>query len=179
MHVEDCKRLILENISKSTDEVSIYDFKLYRDVALSKEAVLEIDSFYEETLKLSNIKALNPFDFDYSINQLDEFCKKVRRERDSFLTHRAFARKIDNEKLVGLLSQCSAAQIGDIRGLYLTIYSYSNIDEFFMDDKDTLMDLKNRLCELQKTVESFDKIQLLQLQWFIENLDDILTKLHV
>lgn len=176
--VDECKRLIIENIKQTTDEDLIRDFSIYRTVALSKEASLEIESFSEEASKATNFKAQNLFDFDYSIECLVEFCKQVHKNRDFFVIHRAFARKIDNDKLVGLLSKCSASQISEIRGLYLTVYSFSNIDEFFMDDRDTLIDLKDKLCEFKNSIDCFDKIQLLQLQWFIENLNEILSKLH-
>lgn len=176
--VEECKKLILYNIQQTTDEESLRDFLLYRDFSLSQEATSETRSFSEEALKVANIKASNRFDFDYSISQLDEFCKYVYNQHDFLTSHHAFARRIDNEKLVNLLRQCSSAQIKEIRGLYLAIYSFENIYDFFMDDRDAILDLKKRLTELINNQQCFDKIQLLQLKFFIENLKDILTKLH-
>lgn len=176
--VDECKKLILENIRKTTEEVAIHEFSMYRDVALSKEAALEIESFGEEASRSADIKEMNLFDFDYSIGHLNEFCKMVQEKRDFFISRRAFARKIDNKKLVGLLPQCTAEHISEIRGLYLTVYSFSNIDEFFMDDRDALIDLKDRLCEFKNTAGNFDKIQHLQLQCFINNLNAILANLH-
>lgn len=176
--VDECKKLILDNIRQTTDENAMSDFTMYLNIALSTDAASEIKSFCEEALNVANNKARGLFDFDYSIEHVDEFCKQVYEQRNSFVNIRAFARKIDNEKLSKLLLQCSAAQISDIRGLYLAVYGFSNIDEFFMDDKDALLDLKDRLYKLNNLSNGFDRIQLLQLKFFIENLKDILAKLH-
>ncbi len=47
-----------------------------------------------------------------------------------------------------------------------------------MDDRDTIIDLKERINHLIETNSTFDKIQIMQLEWFIYNLDTILDKLQ-
>lgn len=95
-----------------------------------------------------------------------------------FVTQRVFARKIDNERLIKLLTKCNSYQIREISSMYSSIYSFSNINKFFMEDKASIIDLRERVGHLIKSETKFDKIQVMQLNWFFYNLDNIIDKLQ-
>ena len=47
-----------------------------------------------------------------------------------------------------------------------------------MEDKDTLIELKQKIENLVKTSTQFDKIQIMQLNYFIKNLEGIIDRLQ-
>ncbi|MCM1439947.1 MAG: KAP family NTPase [Roseburia sp.] len=176
--IEECKRLMLENIptvksDELADRISFHD-----SMQLEGNALVEFQNFKKAMLDAVNQSHLNSFDFDYSVENLQNFCEHIYANRDTFISHRVFARKIDNDKLIVLLQKCTAYQIREIYGLYSSVYSFSNIKEYFMEDKDTLNDLRQKISSLVDSSNVFDKIQIMQLNWFIYNLDEILNKLQ-
>ncbi len=175
--VDHCKKLMLENISKDTTD-DLADRLSYHDsIKLENSALIEFQAFKQEMLNAVKQKQKELFDFDYSINNLEKFCEQVREKRNKFPMQHTFAGKIDNEKLIQLLEQCSAYQIREIYSLYQSIYSFSNINEFFIEDKEFLMDLKQKIETLIQEKDFNDKIIMLQLKYFISTLDNILVRL--
>lgn len=176
--IDKCKQLMLKNIPKVTCDELADRLSFHDSMQLEGNALDEFQAFKQEMLKAVKQSQLNLFDFDYTVENLQSFCDQIYSKRDTFSSHRVFARKIDNERLVNLLSNCTAYQIRTINGLYRSIYSFSNINDYFMEDKDTLIDLRERLSYLVESKNTLDKIQIMQLNWFINNLDNILNKLQ-
>ena len=58
------------------------------------------------------------------------------------------------------------------------MYSFSNIKDFFADDLSSIIDLKEKIEKLLEEFGGFDKIQQKQLNYFINNLDDLSKKLQ-
>ena len=76
-----------------------------------------------------------------------------------------------------MLENSSSSQIEDIRGCFRSVYSFSNINEFFGEDKESLIDLKQKVETLLNTSTKLDKIQRLQLKYFVSNLEDYINRL--
>ena len=119
----------------------------------------------------------NSFDFDYTPETITKFSRYVYDNRDKLVSRGAFAVKLDINRFIDLIKKCSAAQIFDLREIFHTVYSFSNIDDFFMGDRESLVELRDKICELQNENLTFDKIQNLQLNYFKENLDKFIDRL--
>ena len=120
---------------------------------------------------------MNPLDFSYNVSDVDSFCESANKSKDSYYTKRSFASYLDMGKLVDLLKECSAFQINKIRGIFINIYSPSNIKEFFENDTKSLNELRDGV-ETLLAYDGFDSIQKQQIKYFINNLDEILVKLE-
>ncbi len=175
--IDECKKLMLKNLlavkEDITNRISFHD-----GYELNGTAKEEFNDFKQEMLSALKQKQKDPFNFDYSIYRLGNFCEQIYEKRSEYISNHVFARKVNNDKLIELLSQCNALQISEIRGMYLHVYSFSNINEYFMEDKDTLIELKQKIENLVKTSTKFDKIQIMQLNWFIKNLEGIIDRLQ-
>ena len=130
-----------------------------------------------EMLSILSKKNKEAFSFDYTPEHIDEFYNYVSEKRGDFINKRVFASRFDNEKLVELLENSSSKQIRTIRSCFLSVYSFSNINEFFMDDKESLKSLKEKVENLIVTSHKIDKIQKLQLNYFVSDLDVFIKKL--
>ena len=82
----------------------------------------------------------------------------------------------DNVKIIDMLKKCTAAQLDSFRGIYIFMYRSSNISDFLSDDKPSVEELLVKMKELQ-AYEGFDKIQKKQIEFFVFNLEDALTRL--
>ena len=65
----------------------------------------------------------------------------------------------------------------ELRAIFGYVYSFSNIKEFYEEDKDSLEDLKYKVEELLANENGFDLIQKKQLNYLISNLKNIIDKL--
>ena len=75
-----------------------------------------------------------------------------------------------------MIEKCNAAQIEELRSIFLEVYGFDNIYDFFKEDLPQLNELKDRLV-LLKNSSNFDAIQKLQLKYFILNIEKIISKL--
>ena len=144
------------------------EYGIYLD---EKEQILELNTFMNEMLAILEGKNRSGFDFDYKTESIKKFCDEIAKKRVDYLNKRVFARKFDNEKLVKMLEDCTSAQIGALRGCFKLVYAFSNIKEYFSEDKGSLEDLKQRIKDLLEKSKLLDKIQRLQLKYFVQNLD--------
>ncbi len=175
--VEKCKESMLNNLCEvnylTRDEIMFHStFQLE-----TQEAIDEFYQFKKDMEEKLNKNDSSLFDFDYSIQNLQEFCSEVRSKSGTFTSKRCFAVKLDPDKFIELLKQCTAYQIQQLRGMFQSVYSFSNIDEFFSADKEALVILKNKIEEMAKTYESFDRIQLKQIKYLINNLEEYIKRL--
>ena len=144
----------------------------------NKEQMHELNLFIEEMLSVLSEKNKETFNFDYKPENIDKIYNYIFDNRDSFINKRVFASKLDNEKLVELLKNSSSRQIRRIRSCFSTVYSFSNINEFFVDDRESLQDLKGKVEELIINNTKIDKIQKLQLNYLVSNLNDYIERLN-
>lgn len=176
--VENSKKAMVANISNAAP--SDFEKLIYSDgLAMENEdALKEFKEFKAQLLEKRKINNKRLFDFDYKLGGIKKFCDEIYKNKDSFITQRCFAQKIDNKKFIELLSQCNPSEINLLRGIFLDVYSFSNIKDYFYEDKDSLVDLKNKVKNLLDTSENFDAIQRKQLNYLIVNLNDILKSLN-
>lgn len=176
--VDKCKHTMLSKISEVPNEVEDEIINHSGFQLETSDAILELKTFESELYKVIEQNNKNKFIFSYSLNDFDNFCEWIKANKDSFIKKRCFATKIDNQKLALLIEQCSAYQIYKLRLSFHNIYySFSNIKDFFKDDRQSILDLAERLK--QKVSNSqFDAIQKKQLNYFIGDLNNIADRLN-
>lgn len=174
---DECKKLMLENIPKANGDELADRLTYYNRFALEGEALIEFQAFKQEMLGLVTRKQKELFNFDYSVEHLDDFCRNIYANCDSLISHHAFAIKIDNDKLIKLFMNCSAKQISEIHAIYRSIYAPTNINEFLSGDLDSILELKEKIEHILR-IHAFDKIQIMQLESFLTAIEDIAQKLQ-
>lgn len=176
-HIENCKKIMLLKINNATSE-DFKNIRFHHGLELeSKEAIDELNNFKNQLYDKNNERNNNLFNFDYSLDKINLFCLEIYKNKDSFITKRCFARKLNNKKFVELLKKCNPAQMDELRAIFRYVYSFSNIKDFYAEDKDSLEDLKNKIEDLLANNNNFDLIQKKQLNYLISNLKNIIDKL--
>ena len=174
--IDDCLDLMLSNL-KPLSEEQLEDLSYFGGIALDGNSVEEYRDFKNKAIAIIKNNRMNPLDFSYNVSDVDSFCESANKSKDSYYTKRSFASYLDMGKLVDLLKECSAFQINEIRGIFINIYSPSNIKEFFENDTKSLNELRDGV-ETLLAYDGFDNIQKQQIKYFINNLDEILVKLE-
>lgn len=137
----------------------------------SAEAETELREFKEKLLAKRKNKSV--FAFDYSKENLSKWLDYLHKEKDSFVSKRGFAKYLNVEKLAELLRHLDAKEIANVRIAFHSVYSFSNLWDFFSEDLDSLIALSENLKTI-KDLPDYDLIQKLQIKWFIENVDEFI-----
>lgn len=170
--LDDCKTSMRHNVEVST----IGEEKLYSYSGLSlesKEQEEELKDFKNELINYVNSRQYTIAQYDYSVEKFDEFCEHCLTKHHEYLGKRNFLSKINIEKLVKTLSQCSAQQINKFRRVLHTMYRFGNVRDYFAYEKILLIELKEDLNNLVSSDNKLDKIQLKQLKYLCSNIDDL------
>ena len=141
----------------------------------NKDAISEFKEFKNKLISNSEIND-NIINFDYKIENIDSFYNNIYKNKELYIRNRRFALLFDNTKLIDLIKKCSAHQLDLLRGIFISFYS-PDIVNIFINDKDSLIDLKKKIeNELQSNI--YDKIQKLQLSYFVSNLSEIIKNMN-
>lgn len=176
--IEDAKSLLISNLrNKGTEIDSDYLFTTVPRYEKNAEVVAEYETLRDAMTESLAAKDTTIFNFDYQPTGISVFHKTANEKGGIILRNGAFASRLNNEKICEMLKCCNAEQIQMFRGIFWDVYRSGNIGDFLAADKESIDQLIEKVKELTE-YEGFDKIQVLQINYFIENLTEISAKLH-
>lgn len=178
LDVDECKRLMLKNISEyDVDPSAESDIMYSNGIALdTEEQANELATFKEKLIYEINTKKERIFQ-NNSIDDMRKFIIYADSNKSKFTGKGGFLKEIDIDDFIDSLKKCNAKTISDVHRIFLEIYSPVNIGEFMSADLDNLVILKSKLEVLRDSFDGYDKIQKKQIGWFIGNLENIIQKL--
>ena len=176
--ISRCRDAMIKRIKECESSSLEDDLRIHDRIQLfSSEENTELSQWSEDMLNACRIRQQAQITFDYQPENAEQFVRSVRNNRDKYLSIHAFAKKLDVKRLIIMISNSSPSQIDSIRNAFLDVYSFSNLNEFFEEDKESLETIKKEIDKLIKKKKEDDKIVLLQLQYFSENLESIIERL--
>ncbi|MBQ7761636.1 MAG: hypothetical protein IJ400_06235 [Clostridia bacterium] len=180
----DCKEEVECCLSQMIENVELVDEDLSNHIAYhdgiqldTKEQAKEFSEFKGKLLEKTKENHSKEFNFDYEPSSINEFENYIYENKDSFVANGVFAKKFDMDKLVDMIKRCTAPQIIALRSCFNSVYSFSNIGDFFKEDKPYLIALRNGLSVLIQEMDIFDGIQRMQIQYFIDNIDAFINRM--
>ena len=176
-----CKKEMINNIRllcQSEEKKTIFSFWSVKHFDFENEEGKK--QFLDFTKEITNALhfTTNPnniFKFSYSPNILNELYDFVARNNEEF-SNKRFISKFDLNKLVKMIFECNPEQLQDFRGMLLSIYRDS-FKKDSLDDCIFMEELKSKLESTIKSSPSMDKIQLLQINYLIDNLEQFISQL--
>ena len=124
-----------------------------------KDALTGIDSFVN---------------FPYDTVNLEEYYEKYIKSSKTEIRREGFACKIQIEQFIEMIEKSSSADISLLRTIFMEIYRDQHYSQFFPDDIEALKSIHESIMPLVE-YEQFDKIQKMQVKWFVRNLSDIIA----
>ena len=175
--IEKAKELLIKNLHNKGHSINPdHLFAFFLTDNEDPEVIAEYNALKASMIDSLAAKELTIFEFDYQPSSISSFRDKVIENEGEIFGNRAFASRLNIEKVKDMLKYCSSQEIQDLREAFSYTYKSSNIKEFFSDDKENIKCLLEALKELED-FENYDKIQKMQIQYFIKNISEILNKL--
>ena len=143
---------------------------------ISQEAIEEYKELRQQMITSLNAKNEVIFGFDYQPNSITALHDAAIKNENSILQNGSFAARLDMDKVAEMMQKCTAGEIQEFRFIFTSLYNIGNIREFLGGDKSSIEQLYQHVIKLKDHSE-YDKIQKLQIGYFIKNLEDILTRL--
>lgn len=167
------KKNILNNQYEQSD---IVEFGvLFEDEIQRKEydiAIKEIREFLKQNDAILEIRNFVKQEDNWAIN-LSNYSKN---NEVKFHMAKKYLDLLDIDELVKVLENSKPKEIFDFRIMMNSIYSYSNLEEFFKDDIDSIKELNSKLKLIN--MSKFDKIKQWNLKELIKVLDSMLSKFN-
>ena len=114
--------------------------------------------------------------FDYQPEQSKDFYDYAITNEGKFHTQESFAAQFDMKRLSEMFRNRTAEQKQQIRGVFVGIYRIGNIKSFLANDRESIVQLLE-FIKADRSGDVGDRIQQLQYDWFIKNLEEIKRKL--
>lgn len=177
-NIDEAKKLLVKNIHNKGNKINAnYLFTSMFVSGESDEVKEEYILLKKEMTESLAAKETTIFDFDYKPESIKTFIDLIEERRRLILDNRAFASRLNMQKVCEMLKECDASQIQSFRYGFVSVYRSSNIKDFLSEDVVAINELLEKVREL-KEFEGYDKIQKLQIDYFEMNLKDILEKLR-
>lgn len=177
--IQNAKQRLIHNLEGRGNELLFEDLfprEFDQDEFLQNISLQEEYKQLQKAMELSlNANSEIIPEFDYLPEQTDKFCRYVKDNYDLFYTKRKFAKNLDIRRFTTMFSQCTPNQKQDIRLAFARIYDIAGIKQFFEDDISAIETLKKYIAA--DIEQQSDKIQKLQYNWFLKDLEDIQQKL--
>ena len=175
--IEKAKELLIKNLHNRGSIINPdHLFAFFLTDNEDPEVIAEYNALKASMIDSLAAKELTIFEFDYQPSSISSFRDKVIANEGEIFGNRAFASRLNVEKVKDMLKDCSSQEIQDFREAFFHTYKSSNIKDFFSDDTESIKCLLEALKELEN-FDNYDKIQKVQIQCFIKNISEILNKL--
>lgn len=114
--------------------------------------------------------------FDYQPEQSKDFYDYAITNEGKFHTQESFAAQFDMKRLSEMFRNSTAEQKQQIRRVFVEMYRIGNIKSFLANDRESIVQLLE-FIKADRSGDVGDRIQQLQYDWFIKNLEEIKRKL--
>ncbi len=174
--IDECKREILKKLQCTpiSNDI-IHDLTYHEGFELwTEQQKDEYISFKQEMLK--ELKTENPV-VSIKISTIEDIQKLIKSIYSNIKTYtrkRSFAAQLDIEGILKTLPECTPKIISGLRGAFIGLYRHVNINDFLLTDKSALVSLKEGLEKIITLGKVGDKIKRLQLEWFVNSIEEIL-----
>ena len=176
---EDCtnlKELLVKNLYGKRDKVNSNSlFRIYFGDE-EDEAKKKYKELQEKMIEsLEGISVVD--DFQYTVDEVDILCEKIRKRLSAIAKEGKFLTNFDLGKMVQLFLQCEPKEMENIREAFKEVYDYIGKVDISPLEIDRITEFRDLLEENAKKTE-LDKIQNKQCEWFIINLNTYIDRFN-
>ena len=175
--IDTIKRRLVANLEGQGSKLELE--QIFRTI-MSDEYTDEQKEEYE-SLRKEMAKSLKICDemipgFAYLPEQSNLFYDFIVKNKGRFHMQESFAAQLDMKRLSEMFKDCTAKQKQNIRGVFVGMYRIGNIKSFLANDRESIVQLLE-FIKADRSGDVGDRIQQLQYDWFIKNLEEIKRKL--
>ncbi len=174
--IDNCKALMIEKL-KVTDQDVRLQLKHHSGIALwTDEQKKEYEEFIEIAIEANKEQKKRVLVFDYTLDSLSDFCNSLYDYKMISSSDEKIFISLDTEKMINLLKQCNAMQIGRIRGLFRDLYN--DFGSFTDTNKNEIIALRDKIQSELLNYKNYDGIQKLQIYWILNDFNKLINHLE-
>lgn len=175
--IDTIKRRLVANLEGQGNKLELE--QLFRTIIGTDCTTKQKEEY--ESLRKEMARSLKKGDkiipnFDYQPEQSKDFYDYAITNEGKFHTQESFAAQFDMKRLSEMFRNSTAEQKQQIRGVFVEMYRIGNIKSFLANDRESIVQLLE-FIKADRSGDVGDRIQQLQYDWFIKNLEDIKRKL--
>lgn len=173
--ISKAKRLMIKNLTNRGDDLD--KEQLFQITLRDEEKSIrnEFEEFQKEVYKTITKKEVIE-GFEYLPEQSQMFYSYACDHEVEFHGKGKFAAALNIQRLIKMFVEASPSQKDNIRGAFLSVYRPENIKVFLANDKPYLEELRDGIYKYCEDGIN-DKIQQMQTEWFVANLEECIHKL--
>lgn len=176
-NIDTIKRRLVSNLEGQGNKLELE--QIFRTI-IGADCTTEQKEEYE-SLRKEMERSLKKGDkiipnFDYQSEQSKAFYDYVIINEGKFHTQESFAAQFDMKRVSEMFRNSTAEQKQQIRGAFAGMYRIGNIKSFLANDRESIVQLLE-FIKADRSGDVGDRIQQLQYDWFIKNLEEIKRKL--
>lgn len=172
--ISEGKRLLIDNLKGKGDKIKdhmLFGFPVELETTSKKSEYNELLEQMKKSLNNQN-NFFNQFDYDpQNFELFYDYCKN---NEQIFLERGTYVSMLNINKFVDMIKGCTARQIYDIKSLFEVMYSTSY--NFAEKDKCNISILLEKIRNFGYS-SNFDKIQCKQIEFFVNTLENILSRM--
>ncbi len=162
---------IIGDLKNAPDEINIESL-FNSDYELHKEEAITSFANIKQRMK-DALVSLDDLDFSYDPEKvINYYDKNIKKLKDN-LASNGFAHKLDINRLVEMLKNCSSAQISKLSSLFMDLYRDQHYSQILEDDIFALNEISDKISALLQ-YDKYDNIQKMQMVGFNKNINDII-----
>lgn len=175
--IDTIKRRLVANLEGQGNKLELE--QIFRTIIGTDCTTKQIEEY--ELLRKEMARSLKKGDkiipnFDYQPEQSKDFYDYAITNEGKFHTQESFAAQFDMKRLSEMFRNSTAEQKQQIRGVFVGMYRIGNIKSFLANDRESIVQLLE-FIKADRSGDVGDRIQQLQYDWFIKNLEEIKRKL--
>lgn len=116
-------------------------------------------------------------EFSYKTSVIHDMYLNACSNKQQYIKNHSFIGQFEPSKLVSMLSDCTAQEIDDFRGILFVYYRDVAKNEYDESDRTVLEQLLLLLNRKIKGKHNWDKVQLLQIDYLISNIKEFIEKM--
>ena len=176
-NIDTIKRRLVSNLEGQGNKLELE--QIFRTI-IGTDCTTEQKEEYE-SLRKEMARSLKKGDkiipnFDYQPGQSKDFYDYAITNEGKFHTQESFAAQFDMKQVSEMFRNSTAEQKQQIRGAFVGMYRIGNIKSFLANDRESIVQLLE-FIKADRSDDVGDRIQQLQYDCFIKNLEEIKRKL--
>ncbi len=176
IEIDAAKGLLVSNLRGRSEKLKAEELFWYSIGEVTEAAREEYSTLREHMITALNENYCIIPDFAYLPEQATAFKEYIFANEGKFYSKHGFAKYLDINKLVDMLSRSTPNQMNEVRSAFQSIYRIGNAKEFFQEDLPSIDALLQGI-ELTWERPDVDRVQLLQYKWFVDELKSIKLRL--
>lgn len=116
--------------------------------------------------------------FSYNPDDIKTLYIDICKNEKKYIEGHSFLNKYDPYMIKEMLKSCTSEQIKEFRGILLVVYRNASKNQFDKKDVEMMKLLLGLIGEIYNEENEWDKIQVKQIKWLQENLEQFIRKME-